>query len=96
MLDQLSLADFESHLSHDFAFRAADGEFQLRLIEATPLRQPSPRPHPPFRLLLRSESQLRLPQGNYELQHPDRGALVLFMVPVQPDPQGPCYEVIFN
>ena len=96
MLDQLSLADFASHLSQDFVFRAADGTFQLRLIEAVPLRQPSPRPHPPFRLLFRSADQLRLPQGNYELQHPQQGALILFMVPVQPDAQGPCYEVIFN
>lgn len=96
MLEQLTVGDFESLLNAPLAFRAADGAFQLDLIGATPLNQPSPRPAPPFRLLLRSGEGRQLPQGCFELQHPAHGAMVVFMVPVQPDATGPCYEIIFN
>lgn len=95
MLENLSLADFEPLLQRHLRFRAADGEFDLQLTEAIPLNQPSPRPQPPFRLIFRS-SQQRLPQGTFELHHPTLGPLSMFMVPLQPDAQGPSYEVIFN
>jgi hypothetical protein len=96
VLDNLSLADFQPLLQSRLTFRAADGEFELELAEATLLNQPSPRPQPPFRLILRSAQQLRLPQGAFELQHPTHGPLVVFMVPLQPDALGPSYELIFN
>lgn len=96
VLDQLSLADFEPLLRSELRFRAADGEFALRLDEVVPLGQPSPRPSAPFRLTFRSPQQRYLPQGIFELQHPVHGPLALFMVPLQPDAQGPVFEVIFN
>jgi hypothetical protein len=96
VLDQLSLADFEPLLQSKLLFRAANGEFDLELAQATPLNQPSPRSQPPFRLIFRSAEQRRLPQGTFELQHPTHGPIALFMVPLQPDAIGPSYEVIFN
>lgn len=95
MLDQLSLADFEPLLQRSLDFRAADGEFVLQLTEASPLNQPSPRSQPPFRLIFRSGGK-HLPQGTFELMHPNHGPLALFLVPLQPDAQGPSFEVIFN
>lgn len=96
MLETLSVDDFAPLLAAELQFRAANGSFALELLEAEPLRQPSPRPLPPFRLLLRSAAGLQLPQGSFELQHPRLGPLLLFMVPIQPDARGPLYEIILN
>lgn len=95
-MDQLSIADFDPLLLSELTFRAADGEFTLTLAEAALLHQPSPRPTPPFRLLFRSAEGRKLPQGNFELQHPRLGPLPMFLVPLQPDAGGPMFEVIFN
>lgn len=96
MLETLRVEDFVPLLGQDIEFRAADGSFTLRLVEAAPLKQPSPRPQPPFRLLLASASGQRLPQGVFGLLHPAHGELHLLMVPIQPDTRGPLYELIFN
>lgn len=96
MLDQLSVADFEPLLRSELRFRAANGEFTLQLEEAALLQQPSPRPTAPFKLMFRSPEKRTLPQGTFELQHPVHGPIALFMVPLQPDAEGPSFEVIFN
>jgi hypothetical protein len=96
MLDTLAVTDFEPLLNTEISFRAANGEFQLTLAEAVLLNQPSPRPVAPFRLTFRSAHHYRLPQGIYELQHPQHGPLQLMMVPMQPDARGAAFEVIFN
>lgn len=96
MLLALRLEDFSPLLDQNICFRAADGTFDLRLVEAAALAQPSPRPHPAFRLILQSGTGLRLPQGTFALEHPQHGTLELFMVPIQPDAGGTRYEVIFN
>ena len=96
MLESLSVADFAPLLASDLDFRAANGEFRLTLVAAEPLNQPSPRPAPAFRLLLQSSSGQRLPQGTFEMLHPVRGPLQLFMVPIQPDAGGSRFEIIFN
>ena len=96
MLENLALTDFEPYLDTPMVFRAANAEFSLTLAEALPLKQPSPRPVAPFRLTFRSPERYRVPQGLYELQHPQHGPIQLMMVPLQPDAHGALFEVIFN
>lgn len=67
----------------------------VEIIEATSIASPSPRPAP-FRVIFRSAASWRGQQGIYALNHPELGALELFAVPIGPDGQGLCYEVIFN
>jgi hypothetical protein len=37
-----------------------------------------------------------LEQGTHLLDHDEIGSLELFLVPIQPGPDGPCYECVVN
>ena len=97
MIDQLSAADFETLPGHRLAMVHGDKriDFEVAGVRALPAR--SQRPAPPFALLLRDKgARTALPQGTFRYEHPVHGALDLFTVPIGPDGQGMCYEIIFN
>jgi hypothetical protein len=96
MLDKLRKEDFESLIGQKLKVEAAGSETELEIAEAALLRSPSPRDTPPFRLILRSRDGWRAPQGMFRLEHPTLGTLEMFAVPVGPDGQGLCYEILFN
>jgi hypothetical protein len=50
----------------------------------------------PFRLLFRGPATAILPQGIHALRHKTLGRLEIFLVPLQPDAEGPMYEAIFG
>ena len=97
MIDQLAAADFETLPEHRLAMVHGDKriDFEVAGVRALPAR--SQRPAPPFALLLRDKgARTALPQGTFRYEHPVHGALDLFTVPIGPDGQGMCYEIIFN
>jgi hypothetical protein len=97
MIDQLSAADFETLPEHRLSMVHGDKriDFEVAGVRALPAR--SQRPAPPFALLLRDKgARTALAQGTFRYEHPVHGALDLFTVPVGPDGQGMCYEIIFN
>ena len=83
MIDRLSAADFETLPEHRLAMVHGDKriDFEVAGVRALPARK---------------GARASLPQGTFRYEHPVHGPLDLFTVPVGPDGQGMCYEIIFN
>jgi hypothetical protein len=97
MLDQLTAADFESLPERRIVLLRGEQRIVLDVVEVRTLAQHAPRNVAPFSVTLReSSARTSLPQGTFRYEHPLHGALDLFTVPVGPDGQGMCYEIIFN
>lgn len=91
--------DFEPCLNGRFSVKTEqENGPQLELIEIKPLgeRSPDARIRQPFSLLFRGPSEPMLPQQMYQLENPDCGELLLFLVPVGPDEKGMLYDTVFN
>jgi hypothetical protein len=102
MLETLTYALFAEHLGSKFRLHAAPGRpVEVELVEATPLRSHSrpgrqgPR-REPFSIVFRGPKDHHLPQKIYTLEHEQMGALSLFLVPIEPDAEGPLFEAVFN
>jgi len=96
MTDELSLDDFLPLLGQSLAIECAGQRLALEVKEVLPIDSPSPRQAPPFSLTLRTRDGWRGGQGIYTLDHPVRGALEIFFVPIGPDGEGWCYQAVFN
>ena len=97
MLDKLQRSDFEQLVGQEFSLATEGKELPLRLLEASRLGPTSGNPErAPFALLFRGPNDPPLNQGIFEFNHPEIGALSLFLVPIGPDAEGLCYEVLFN
>jgi len=96
MLDRLRREDFEPLIGERIKVTSGDASAELEVAEASSLKSPSPRETPPFRLILRSRENWRAPQGMFRVDHPTLGTLEMFAVPIGPDAQGLCYEILFN
>ena len=102
MLEPLDLTIFARHVGD--VFRIAVDEtttIEARLIEATPSSAALASPPPngrraPFSLVFRGPGSPPLPQRIYRLEHPELGALDVFLVPIGQDAGGMCYEAVFN
>ncbi len=104
MLDQLTVSDFVDHVNSTFRFSLDSGDvLDLELIDATAIGES----HAPassgirsqaFSLIFRGPLDRSLPQQIYPIEHPTRGTLGIFLVPLGPegDPQGLHYQAIFN
>ena len=104
MLDQLTVSDFIGHVSRTFRVPLDSGEVvELELIEADTIGE-SRRPASPgiraqaFSLIFRGPRDRLLPQQIYAIEHPTRGTLGIFLVPLGPDgdSNGLHYQAIFN
>jgi hypothetical protein len=97
--DSLSVDSFAPLVEQSFQAVAPglDG-FALRLVSAQTYRDApafdDKGVRSPFRLTFRGPAEGILPQGTYRLEH-DALQLEMFIVPLQPDVQGPLYEAIF-
>jgi hypothetical protein len=96
MLDRLRKEDFEPLIGQKVTIVAGGASAELEVAEASSLKSPSPRETPPFRIILRSREGWRAPQGMFRISHPTLGDLDLFAVPIGPDAEGFCYEILFN
>jgi len=96
MLDRLRKEDFEPLLGQIIKVYAGDSSADLQVKEVVASHSPSPRATDPFRIILRSREGWHAVQGMFRVQHPTLGVLDLFAVPIGPDGEGLCYEIIFN
>lgn len=100
MLDHLTADDFECHAGQSFTITLAGGEpYPLLLVQVNRWGSASPDPpsRAPFTLLFHNDRQdAYLPQQIYRLEHPEMGALDLFLVPLGPGPGGMRYEAVFS
>lgn len=97
MLDKLTPADFDNLPDRRIALVHSDRRIALEVADIRMLPPRGARKSPPFALLLRDNgARTSLPQGMFRFEHPVHGTLDLFTVPIGPDGQGMCYEVVFN
>jgi hypothetical protein len=96
MLDRLSLEDFLPLVGTEVEVSAFGHGARMKLREATAIRSPSPRATPPFQLVLSAPATWRMPQGMFRLAHPKLGDIEMFAVPIGPDGDSFCYEIVFN
>ena len=99
MAEQLELAFFEPLVNTIFAVTVGDEKIDLELIEAKEIATeavPLEGGRTPFSLLFRGPEGAALEQQTFDLGHEQAGNLEIFLVPVQPDDKGPCYEAVFN
>ncbi|MDX2282453.1 MAG: hypothetical protein NW218_22875 [Saprospiraceae bacterium] len=98
MLDTLSIADFEPYLETEFAIRfTQDVTLPSKLIEARILNTFSDLERKPFSLIFRTQQKDQYyNQAVFGLQHPEKGEILMFMVPLGLDSEGMRYEAIFS
>jgi hypothetical protein len=96
MLDRVSKEDFEPLVGQKVKVYQGDSSADVEVKEVVAMRSPSPRATEPFRIVLRSGDGWVATQGTFRVEHPTLGDLELFAVPIGPDGQGLCYEIIFN
>ncbi|WP_394995943.1 DUF6916 family protein [Emticicia sp.] len=67
------------------------------LIAVTKLGGYSPLERNPFSIVLRTEQKTEYyQQGTYIIQHPSKGEMLIFLVPLGLDKEGMKYEAIFS
>lgn len=74
----------------------ADGEVALTVKSTHPLPGHALRAAPPFSVILQGPLEQPLAQGTFAVDHPSRGRLQLFLVPVARGRTAIDYEAIFN
>jgi hypothetical protein len=99
-LRSLVLADFAPLVGKTFPVN--DGPNALAALVLSDARSLGSAPSPSersesFSLLFTSAERGHAPQAIYSLEHPELGAIEVFLVPVGPAPNGGMqYEAIFN
>jgi len=94
----LTADDFAPHSGSRYLVRFAGAAepIALELVEISAAVPGPRRAGRPFSLTFRGPRDALLPQSTYRLEHDAMGDLDLFLVPIGPDPQGMCYEAVFN
>ena len=105
-VDHLTLDDFAPHLGKAFPIHALNPQDGALIFIALRLEQAQSLP---FALAQSGEAALHsfqlsfygpldkpLGQGTYEMAHPTRGSILMFLVPVGQDDKMRRYEAIFN
>lgn len=99
-LERLSKDDFDPHVGERFEVElSADETLALELVSTHPLSSDTvaDSQRAPFSLVFRSPGEQRhAPQRIYTVQHPELGALEIFLVPIGPDQRGMRYEAVFT
>lgn len=99
-LENLAITSFQQLIGDTFEIDPPIEDIDaLTLDNVSELTSPgtrSPGFRDPFRLLFRGPATAILPQGTHVLRHKTLGRLEIFLVPLQPDAEGPMYEAIFG
>jgi hypothetical protein len=95
MIDQLTRHDFAQLSPGSIGVDYQGVRLNFSVVETRDLPPVSPRAAP-FAVVLAGPASPLLPQGIYPLEHPIRGLLELFMVPIGRDSSGTRYEMVFN
>lgn len=96
-LDALTLARFEPLVGSRFMLRLDDAAaLPARLVGAQAGCGGLPAGRQPFSLTFEAPAEPALPQRIYRLEHPQLGAMDIFLVPVARTPEGLRYEAVFG
>ena len=97
MLDQLQADDFLPWLNQTLTLRfSPDVILPAELLEVSEINSFSPLPRKPFSILVRTDQKTHYyHQTTVILEHPEKGDLPIFFVPVGFDGQGVRYEAVF-
>jgi hypothetical protein len=98
MLDIISQDDFSGLLHTTLQLRfGADVRFSVELVEVRRVENYSPLERQPFAIVVRSDQQTHYyHQNTFTVEHPERGDLDIFFVPVGFDGKGVLYEAVFS
>ncbi len=97
MLDQLQAIDFSPLLNQKLNLRFSD-EIILpaEILEVREVPGYSPLPRKPFAIVVRTDQKTHYyHQTTAILEHPDKGDLPIFFVPIGFDGEGVRYEAVF-
>lgn len=95
-LADLDHETFERHAGERFTLRAGDGALELTLSSVTAGVAPAdPQARTPFSLVFEGPAEPVAGQATYRLEHPELGALDVFVVPIGADADGAGYEAVF-
>ncbi len=97
MLDQLDISDFSPWLEQPMTIRfTPEASLSAHLIEVRPVESYTPLDRKPFAVVFRTEQKTHyFEQAICVLEHPAKGDLPIFFVPIGHDAQGVRYEAIF-
>lgn len=98
MSELLCLHDFSPWLQESWSIQFTEEEsLPAVLIKAKTISSYSPVDREPFSLVFRTDQKTEYyPQAVRILQHPVKGGLPVFLVPIGFDGQGMCYEAVFT
>jgi hypothetical protein len=94
----LSIEDFKPYLNQMLQIRfTPEVSLAAKLTEVTPLNSYAVAPRAAFAIAFCADFKNGYyAQGTFQLLHPVKGPLDLFMVPTGPSPDGIRYEAIFT
>jgi hypothetical protein len=94
--DPFTLARFEPLIGSGFTLWLDDATaLPTRLVEARAGGLAAPDGRRPFSLTFEAPPEPALPQSIYRLEHPQQGAMDLFLVPIGRQRSGLQYEAVF-
>ena len=94
MLEDLTKSMFAENV--DSMFHLRHGTDQPLALELVELREGAPQSdYERFSLFFKGPRAVLLPQRSYELEHPNLGTFLLFLVPIRQDENGTYYESVF-
>ena len=98
MLDQLQASDFAPLLHHTLTLRfSTDVALPAELVQVRELNYKTLLERKPFAIIVRTDQTTHYYEQTIAvLQHPDKGELPIFFVPVGFDGQGVLYEAVFS
>jgi len=97
VLDKLTKEIFEPMMGTVFEVQLAEGQrlpLELSAVRGNGLRGMAKREQ--FSLHFRGPASPALVQRIYRLEHPQLGALEIFLVPIRKDADGMIYEAVFT
>jgi hypothetical protein len=97
VLEHFALQTFAGHVDEDFVATPPEGgPVTLCLVEASALGDaPNAQTRAPFSIIFRGPRDPALAQGIHRLEHGSIGTFELFLVPIQPEADGPRYQAVF-
>ena len=99
-IEHFNYETFAGRLGEAFRILPVDGgdAVETSLVEATKLTAAAGLDYarPPFSIVFRGPTTPALRQGIHRFEHEALGAFELFIVPIEPDADGPRYEAIFT
>jgi hypothetical protein len=96
--DAISVETFAPHVGQPFDILQPEGRrvtITLAEAAATPTDNDPRRTRVPFSLIFRPTGELSMEQGMYHLERAGLGTIEVFLVPIQPDRDGPRIQAVF-